>query len=138
MATAAQSRDFKLFVDNDDATPVKTEVEGVQNVTISPGKGVERVVTKSDMYTYQTDAGFSATADVVVELPLGAGQALIWGNHQAGTVRKCYLEGTLPGSQSFEFNARFAVSSIPSPERGVQMWSLEISADEEPTYSVVA
>ncbi|MEL6980672.1 MAG: hypothetical protein AAGM38_18685 [Pseudomonadota bacterium] len=136
MGQSAQN--FRFYLDNDDGTPVKAEVTGVETLSLNTGRSIDTVVTKDSVHTFDNDSGFSASISLVRELPAGAGQNLLWATHEANATRRFYLESTDAGGDTFSGEARIAIESIESPARGVNMYSVTLYAQGAVTRGVAS
>ncbi|MEL6316138.1 MAG: hypothetical protein AAFR16_00720 [Pseudomonadota bacterium] len=96
------------------------------------------MVAKDTIYPWVNDAGFTASATMVREVPSGAGQDLLFATHDAKTPRRCYLESTTTGGDTWSGDAYVAIESFDSPARGVNQFTISINFVGEPTRGVAA
>ena len=124
-----QGREYRLFVSTAGtaATPV-AQVEMQGDLTINPGRTLERTGFKNGAVTAQGDNGWSATFQMALQEPIPAGQLPIWDAHDNAT--PLYIEvrpasGT--GRMRWTGTVLVAITEIPNPVNGVRVATVELS-----------
>lgn len=136
---SSQARAFRLFISSDGTSSgTKTEVEALGDLTVTPGKSTERVVTKNLTTSFVTDAGFEVSGEFIEQLPLGAAQELLWTAADNETPVYAWVESTETGGLSFAGTFRVGITTITSPSEGVQTHQFSLSVDGAITRSQIA
>lgn len=130
-------KDFLLKIGDNTVSPSSwTTLDCQGDLTLTPGKTLNRSKTKNCTHTFFTDDGFSGTFSFEGEKPLSATQNIILDAADNETLIDAQIISANTGSPYWQGLA-YVTYSASFPTEGVVLYTCEISFEGTPTRGTV-
>lgn len=123
-------KDYLVYLSADGTSAgADTPVEDQSDLTINPGKPLQRTAYKDGAKTAQGNDGWSASFSMGVQEPLGAGQALVFSAMDNGGNQHVTIKSSTTGGVVWEGPIKLTITDIAHPVSGEPAISVEMSED---------
>lgn len=132
-------KDYLVYLSSDGTSGgTDTLVEDQGDLTINPGKSLNKTNYKDSSKTAQGNEGWSATFNTGAREPLGTGQALLFDAMDNGGAQHVTIKSATTGSITWEGPIKLNVTSITLPVSGEPGFAIEMHEDGVITRGTVA
>lgn len=132
-------KDWIVQISNDHTslgTPTSIEDQG--DLTVTPGKTLNRTAYKDSSRTAQGNEGWSATYNGALRTPLGTGQALLWAAYTGDLTTYIWVTSSTTGGVEWEGPVKVLIDTFEFPVDGEENVSVTFSENGTMTEGLTA
>jgi len=123
-------KDYMVYLKDDGLVGgVDTLIEDQGDLTIRPGKPLERTNYKDGSKTAQGNDGWSASFNTGLREPVGTGQQLVFDAFDNGGDQYMVIKSLTSGAIKYEGPIKLSVEEIAHPVTGEPALQIEMSED---------
>lgn len=133
----AQGKNYLIKINDTSTSPqTYTEIECQGEATLNTGKALEISRTKNCAHPYFTEAGYTITAQVEIEAPIGTQQAKILDAADNETQLEVQFVSSDTGVPKWEGQAYVAYDPFTTPTEGIATIDVAFAFVNDPTRGV--